>query len=109
MFHNGHFRVGEFLESMGTRAPESEDIETYKDLGRTEESIVAFLDRPPPGNTDADKWRRVAIETAFADVKPELARWFEGVELSNPEAIEIGRGGLSRDGVLFEGAYAIPR
>lgn len=56
----GHFRAGEYLESMGARAPENEDIETYKDLGRIEERIDAFLDRPSPGNIDAEEWRRVA-------------------------------------------------
>lgn len=85
----GHFRVGEYLESMGARAPENEDIETYKDLGRIEERIDAFLDRPPPGNIDAEEWRRVAIKTAFAEVQPELARWFEEVEQMNPEAMEM--------------------
>ena len=85
----GHFRVGEYLESMGARAPENEDIETYKDFGRIEERIDAFLDRPPPGNIDAEEWRWVAIKTAFAEVQPELARWFEEVEQMNPEAMEM--------------------
>lgn len=85
----GHFRVGEYLESMGARAPENEDIEAYKDLGRIEERINAFLDRPPPGNVDAEEWRSVAIKTAFAEVQPELARWFEEVEQMNPEALEM--------------------
>ena len=82
----GHFQVGEFLESMGARAPDNEDIETYKDFGRIDERIDALLDRRPE-TVDEDEWRNVAIETAFAEVKPELARWFKQIERLNPEVM----------------------
>ena len=87
-YANGHFRVGEFLESLRARAPDGEDIATYEDLGRIDERIDTLLGQPPPGNIDEDEWRRDAIKTAFAEVKPELAEWFEEVERLNPDAME---------------------
>ena len=88
-YANGHFRVGEFLESMGARAPDGEDIATHEDLGQIDERIDALLGQPPQGNIDEDEWRRVAIKTAFAEVKLELAEWFEEVGRLNPEAMEM--------------------
>lgn len=88
-YANGHFRVGDFLESMGARGPDNEDIEAFRDLGRIEERIDALLDEEPPGNVDEDEWRNSAFDTALAEVKPELARWFKEVERSNPEAMEM--------------------
>lgn len=82
----GHFQVGEFLESMGARAPDNEDSETYKDLGRINERIDTLLDQRPE-TVDEDEWRKVAIETAFGEVEPELARWFQRIERLNPEAM----------------------
>lgn len=86
---NGHFRVGEFLESLGARAPEGKDIKAYRDLGRIEKRIDAFRKQRPPGSIDEDEWGDVAFDAAFAEVKPELARWFKDVERLNPEAMEM--------------------
>ena len=69
--------------------PDSEDIATYRDLGRIDERIAALFGQPPPGNIDEDERRRDAIKTAFAEVKPELAEWFEEVEKSSPETMEL--------------------
>lgn len=88
-YANGHFRVGEFLESMGARAPDGEDIATHEDLGQIDERIDALLGQPPQGNIDEDEWRRDAIKTAFAEVKLELAEWFKEVKKSNLEALEM--------------------
>ena len=83
------FSSWQILGIDGARAPDSEDIATHKDLGRIDERIDALLSQPPPGDIDEDEWRRDAIQTAFAEVKPELAEWFKEVEESNPEAMEM--------------------
>lgn len=88
-YANGHFRVGEFLESLGDRTPEGKDIKAYRDLGRIEKRIDALLKQRPPGSIDVDEWGDAAFDAAFAEVKPELARWFKEVERSNPEAMEM--------------------
>ena len=83
------FSSWQILGIDGARAPDSEDIATHKDLGRIDERIDALLSQPPPGDIDEDEWRRDAIQTAFAEVKPEFAEWFKEVEESNPEAMEM--------------------
>ena len=87
-YAKGHFRVGEFLESIGARGQENQDIDASKEFGRIKKSVDGFLDRPPPEYIDPDQWRRIALKTAFAEVKPELARWFEDMERLNPEAMQ---------------------
>ena len=79
----GHFRVADYLQSMGAAAPA--DAESAKFLGRLEEGLESYLKRPRPEGVSAEDWRRMAVRMSMQEAHPELGRWMNELRDLNPE------------------------
>ncbi|MYB52888.1 MAG: ankyrin repeat domain-containing protein [Acidobacteriia bacterium] len=79
----GHFRVADYLQSMGAAVPAH--AESAKFLGRLEGELESYLERPRPEGVSAEDWNRMAVQMSMREAHPELGRWMNDLRDLNPE------------------------
>ncbi len=89
----GHFRVGEFLTSMGAKVPGN--LATLKSAGEYKRRLDFHSDIPKPDNISEDEWIKVGVRNALREVHPQIAQWMEDIERMNPEAMSTIEGMLT--------------
>jgi hypothetical protein len=82
-YMRGHFRVADYLQSMGAVVPAH--AESARFLGRLERELESYLERPRPEGVSAEDWRRMAVQMSMQEAHPELGRWMNELRDLNPE------------------------
>ena len=83
----GHFRVAEYLQSMGAATPDH--VEVLEFSGKVKNNLDSWVDRPKPENVSEEDWNRIAVSNAISEAHPRLGQWLNGLESLNPEANAI--------------------